>query len=111
MKLIYIAGKLNDTAVEYIKNLHNMIRTANYVRKLGFSVYIPCLDILSGLVEGDMEYHDYFSNNMPWLAQADAILVLPNWETSIGTKTEIEYAEKLNIPVYYSIPALLRDRE
>lgn len=105
---IYIAGKLNDNAVNYIKNMHNMIRTANKIRRLGYSVYIPCLDILSGLVEGDMEYADYFENNLPWLEAADVIFVLPGYETSKGTQAEILHAERLGIPVYFDIKELVQ---
>ena len=50
---VYIAGKLNDDAVGYIKNMHRMINTAKSVRKLGCCVYVPCLDILEGLVDGE----------------------------------------------------------
>ena len=49
-KRIYIAGPLNDDAVGYIKNLHNMIQTAEAVRMLGCSVYVPGLDFMQGLV-------------------------------------------------------------
>ena len=36
----------------------------------------------------------------------DAVYVCPNWETSPGTKREIELAESLGIPVAYSIDEL-----
>lgn len=65
MKKVYIAGKLNDAAVGYIKNIHRMITTANKIQRLGYSVYVPCLDILCGIVDGNMEYQDYFENNLP----------------------------------------------
>ena len=97
---VYIAGKLNDDAVGYIKNLHKMIKEGDYVRRLGYSVYIPGLDFLVGLQSGDMEYPDYFNNSQPWLEVSDAILLVKGWETSNGTKREIELAEKLGIPVF-----------
>lgn len=108
MKKIYIAGKLNDTAVGYIKNMHRMICAADEIRRLGYSVFIPCLDILSGLVAGDYDYRDYFDNNLPWLESADAMFVCPGWETSHGTKQEILCAERLGIPVYFDIKELIQ---
>lgn len=37
-----------------------------------------------------------------WLMQrCDAVVVVPGWETSSGTKAEIAEAEKRGIPVFY----------
>jgi hypothetical protein len=107
MKRIYIAGKLNAAAVNYIKNCHNMIRKADEIRKLGFSVYIPCLDFLSGIVQGDYNYYDYFDNNLPWLECADALFVMPDSEKSTGTQIEIGIAHERGIPIFYEISNLV----
>ena len=100
MKRVYIAGKLNDDACGYIKNLHRMIEAAREVRRAGFAVYVPGNDFLEGLVAGDFDYSEYFDNSQPWLAASDAVFLTPGWETSEGTKREIEYARLLNIPVF-----------
>jgi hypothetical protein len=106
MKCIYIAGKLNADAVGYLKNVHNMIVFADMVRKMGYAVLIPCLDLLSGIVFGNYEYEDYFNNNSHWLLKADAVLVLPDSENSKGTAKEILLAGTHNIPVFTSLQAL-----
>jgi len=103
---VYIAGKLNDSAVGYIKNCHNMIYWAHQVRLLGCAVYVPCLDFLEGLVAGSFDYEDYFENSQPWLLASDSVFVCPGWETSEGTKREIKIAEENNIPVIYKIDDL-----
>ena len=79
MKKIYVAGKLNDSAVDYIKNLNVMFKVADGVRKLGFAVFVPGLDFLIGVVFGDWDYKDYFDNSQPWLEASDAVFVGPNW--------------------------------
>lgn len=107
MKRVYVAGKLNADAAGYIKNCHTMIRTADRIRRLGFSVYIPCLDFLSGLVVGDYEYQDYFENNMPWLEVSHAVFVLPNSENSKGTQKELNRARELGIPIFDNVAALV----
>jgi hypothetical protein len=99
MRRVYVAGKLNDNATGYIRNCHRMIKYADIIRRLGFSVYVPCLDFLSGIVLGDYEYHDYFDNNMPWLEVSDYLFVCPNSEQSKGTQAEIYRAKELGIPV------------
>jgi len=102
----YVAGKLNADAVGYIQNMHRMIKTAKQLRNLGAAVYVPCNDFLEGLVDGDFSYKDYFENSQPWLEVSDFIFVCPGWETSEGTKKEIEFAKSLFIPVFFSIEDL-----
>jgi hypothetical protein len=104
--LCYVAGKLNDVAPNYIKHMHQMIKEARKIRKMGISVYVPCVDFLEGLVCGDFSYDDYFSNSQPFLLSCDIMYVCPGWETSTGTKREIETALKNNIPVFYDLVRL-----
>lgn len=99
---VYVAGKLSDTATNYIKNIHKMIKEAQYLRKNGFAVYVPCIDILEGIVSGDMDYPDYFENSFEWLLSSDVVYVCPGYETSQGTAREIAAAVGAKIPVFYS---------
>lgn len=102
-KRVYVAGKLNGMAVDYVKNCHSMIEWAEKIRRLGFSVYVPCVDFLMGVHFGYYTYEDYFDNSQPWLAASDAVFVCPGWESSRGTKRELETAGKLGIPVFCKI--------
>jgi nucleoside 2-deoxyribosyltransferase len=104
VKAIYIAGKLSDpNTIEYIKNVSNMMDQAQAVKELGFSVFVPAIDILMGIKFGYDLYSDYFDNSLPWLAKADAVILVPGWETSKGTKRELAIAEELGIPVFENI--------
>ena len=107
MKRIYIAGKLNADAVGYLKNVHAMIRVAQAAKDAGFSVFVPCLDLLMGIVAGDYEYEDYATPNLAWLSVSDAVLLVPGWETSKGTQAEIAWAKELGIPVFETLQELL----
>ena len=102
-KKVYCAGKLNGMACDYNKNMHHMIVWSEKVRRLGYAVFVPGLDMLTGIVMGDLDYTDYFENSQPWLAASDAVFVTPNWETSKGTAKEIEYAKSLGIPVFFDL--------
>jgi hypothetical protein len=109
MKRVYVAGKLNDDACGYIKNVHKMIIWAEKVRKLGFAVFVPGLDFLQGVIFGNWEYTDYFDNSQPWLDAADAVFLVPGWEQSKGTSLEIARAKRKNIPVYSDLGLLAKD--
>lgn len=101
-KRIYIAGALNDQAAGYIQNLNTMIKYAEYVRKLGASVFVPGNDFLHGLLAGNHDYDDYFENSKPWLLVSDAVALVPGWGNSAGVRKEVLLARKNNIPVFYT---------
>jgi hypothetical protein len=104
---IYVAGKLSDPAVDYVKNMHRMMETAEQLRQLGCAVFVPCLDVLMGIRFGNYEYKDYFDNSQPWLEVSNAIFLIPGWEGSVGTKREMEFAEMCNIPVFSDFRELI----
>jgi hypothetical protein len=106
MKRVYVAGKLNDDACGYIKNVHRMIIWAEKVRKLGFAVFVPGLDFLQGVIFGNWDYLDYFDNSQPWLDVSDAVFLVPGWEKSKGTAKEIERAKSKNIPIFSNLTNL-----
>ncbi len=45
---------------------------------------------------------------MEWVKVSEALIVLPKWENSSGTKKEIKIAKKLNIPVFYDYYELIK---
>jgi len=109
MKRVYVAGKLNDSdATAYIRNCHTMIYNARMLKLHGFSVFVPCLDLLMGLVDGHYEYGDYFDFSQPWLDVSDAVFAGDGWQDSPGTLREIERAELNDIPVFYSIADIVQ---
>lgn len=104
MKRIYIAGKLsNDNVIGYIHNVHKMMEVAEKIRLEGYSVYVPAIDLLMGIKFGYTKYEDYFNNCQPWLEASDAVFLVPGWETSPGTRREMETADVLDIPIFSEI--------
>lgn len=97
---IYVAGPLNAMAVDYLKNVSNMMTEAEHLRRLGFSIYVPAIDLLMGIKFGYTGYNDYFDNSQPWLKAADAVYLCKGWQNSKGTKAEIETAMANNIPIF-----------
>jgi hypothetical protein len=83
-----------------------MIKNAKKVRDIGGAVYVPCIDLLEGIVSGNMDYPDYFDNSQPFLAKCDAVFVGENWATSKGTIREIEFAISLDKPIFFDLEIL-----
>lgn len=100
-QIAYIGGALNGMAVDYIHNMHRMIIWAEKIRKLGYAVFVPGIDLLQGLVMGDWEYEDFFNNSQPFLQVAHIMFIVPGWENSKGTAKELITARKYNIPIFY----------
>jgi len=105
-KRVYVAGKLKDTSVNYVKNLHQMIYWGDLIRREGFAVFIPGIDFLVGLQVGDWDYDDYFDNSQPWLEVSDIMFVVPNSESSNGVQREKTKARILGIPIVDNIADL-----
>jgi len=106
MLKVYCAGKLNDMAVEYLYNVHKMMTTAEELRGAGYAVFIPCIDLFMGIMFGYREYDNYFDNSQPWLESADAVFLVPGWETSKGAREEMKLAWKKDIPIFSDLEGM-----
>jgi hypothetical protein len=108
---VYIAGKLNGMAVDYTQNMHRMMTWGEVIRRRGYAVFIPCLDVLMGTMFGGYSYEDYFNNSQEWLDASHALFVCPESEGSKGLAKEIKRAEARGIPVCYTLEELDKVRE
>jgi hypothetical protein len=100
--LIYCAGPLSATEVNYIKNVHRNIQTSIKIKKAGYSVVTPSNDLLVGLQAGDYGYEDYANNALQIMKRCDIVYLDEGWEKSKGCLQEKVIAEKYNIPVVLS---------
>lgn len=110
---IYIAGALSSkeknnrtptqVVVDYITNVHKMCKVAGQLRKLGHAPFVPALDFLLGVINGDWAEETYRGLGMEFLDVCDALLVISD---SWGARREVEYAKEHCIPIYYSIEEL-----
>lgn len=98
--LIYVAGPLTATTDRYIQNVSKMLNVAVNLRRLGHCPYVPCMDILLGLIAGDWEYKDYFDMNFAFIGKCDALFFM---ESSPGADRELEYAKKLGLKIFYKL--------
>lgn len=107
---IYIAGALSSkednsrtpskVVTDYIQNVSAMCQWASLVRRKGHYPYVPGIDFLIGVVNGDWEEEDYRGIGMSFLEVCDAVLVI---SMSWGVQKEIDRAKELGIPIYYRL--------
>jgi len=104
---IYIAGALsskekNDrnpskVVTDYIANLSHMCKVASVVKKKGHMPYVPGMDFMLGLVNGNWEEDEYRGIGMSFLEVCDAILIS---SMSWGVQKELDRANELSLKVY-----------
>jgi hypothetical protein len=122
---VFIAGPITPTGrltpssnagqnqvAEYLDNVRQGIDAATKLITRGFAAYCPFVDFMYFIARAPEEMlltgATMQSADLSWLECADAILLLPGWETSGGVRGELELANKLGIPAYYSIDDLVR---
>jgi hypothetical protein len=101
---VYVAGPLNALACDYLKNVHRFVAADRALRRHGLAPFNPALDLLTGILDGEFEYADYFEPNFAWLEAAEAVYLLDH---SPGADRECVRAVELGIPVFESMSDLL----
>ena len=113
-KRIYVAGAIAPTSknkhpvLEYCGNVASFLSVGTALYRRGFAPYVPAIDILIAIWGwGMFKPEDFYETSLAYLAVADAMLVLPGYENSVGTQKELEYAKKHAIPIFYDINSLI----
>jgi len=112
MRRIYVAGAMSaDNILDVLGNISEGIKFGAKLLERGYASFVPHFDVFFRLQQGrdyniPMKY--YYDYTMEWLKVSEAVVVVPDWENSVGTKNEIQMAIKLGLPVFYSIEELER---
>lgn len=101
---IYIAGKYSDSEREKIDaNVEKADAAAREIARRG---HVPfCAHKLTNHWENDpvLKFEDFLRIDKEWLRFCDAILLLDNWQESVGAKEELKFAELLGLRVFRSL--------
>ena len=107
---VYVAGAYSaDNVIDVLENMRRGMREGTRVLLAGFAPFVPWFDFHFQLMlrEGEsITIEDYYNYSIAWLEASDALYVIRNSEKSTGTQAEIKRAEKLRIPIFFSIEAL-----
>ena len=111
IKRVYVAGPYSaDNVITILDNMRRGMRAGYELLQLGFAPFCCWFDYHFSL-QGECFLEQYYEYSMVWLEVADAVLVLPDSENSIGTQNEIKRAKELGIPIFYSIKTLVHFNE
>lgn len=103
--LIYVAGAYRGNVDE---NIANARKVAIDVWKAGHVAFCPHLNTAHFEEDSGIEDERFLAGDLDILARCEAIVLVPGWGASAGTKGEVEYAQLNGIPVftYPEIPPL-----
>jgi hypothetical protein len=98
MKLVYIAGPFRGpTTWDIAQNVRAAETLGLEVAKLGMFPVIP--HAMTQLFHGQCTEQFWLDGTLLLLNKCDALLTLPDWQRSAGTRAEVEFANKFSIPV------------
>jgi hypothetical protein len=99
MKIVYVAGPFRaPTAWQIAENIRHAERYGLEVATRGAMPLIPHANTAHFHGIGADQF--WLDGTMALLRRCDAILLVPGWQRSSGTRAELEEAKRLALPVF-----------
>ena len=106
MKVVYVAGPYRASTEYGIKtNIRNAEELAIKVWQAGAACICPHLN--SAFLGGVIEDNGWLRGDLEIIRRCDALLLVPNWENSVGTRGEVDLAKSIGLPVFERVGQLL----
>ncbi len=103
MRTVYISGPYTaPTTEERDANVKRANEEAQRWAAAGWAPYCPHTQSWNWENDTDLAYDDFLAIDMEWLKRVDAVCVLPRWQESAGACREVEEAEIMGLPIYYT---------
>jgi hypothetical protein len=106
MRRIYVAGPYSaDNVMDVLRNIGRGQQMCSDLFIMGFAPFCPWHDrtYVIDNPQVDFTVDQFYQYGLCWLEVCDAVYVIPDSENSKGVAMEIEHAQKLGIPVFYSL--------
>jgi hypothetical protein len=97
----------------FLENLRKGMRVSTQLLLNGQSVFSPFIDfnLFFQVQDGEqITVEAIKESSLDWLEVSDAMVLVPGWEDSEGTKAEVYLAKELGIPVYANIDDFLKNK-
>lgn len=105
MKVVYIAGRFRAaTHWQIVENVRFAELVALEVWRLGAAALCPHLNTAN--FQGAAPDAVWLEGTLELLRRCDAIMLVPGWTSSAGTRGEVKEAERLGLPVFEEVDAL-----
>jgi len=115
IKFLYVAGAITpyanrDPVSDYWENIDIGVDKAAELLDMGYIPYCPHFDY--SLYRAyrkrgkTLTKSAVYAYSMAWLRKCDAVLVVPKYRKSEGTKAEIAEAKRLGKPIFYNVEDL-----
>ena len=101
--ILYLAGPYSG---DIDQNIATARAVAISVWEAGHVAICPHLNNARFENDCSLSYDDYIQGDLKIILRCDGVLMLPDWEKSVGARQERLYAISLDIPVYTEIPPL-----
>lgn len=109
---VYVAGPYSSgDIIQVLENIRVGQRASVEILLAGHEPFCPWLDYQFQFVLRDGErltVEDYYRYSMAWLEVSDCMVVLAGWQTSKGTRAEMNRAMELGIKIYFGVWAFFK---
>ena len=105
-KVVYVAGPFrgpDSWAIE--SNIRRAETLALEVWRHGAAAVCPHAN--TRFYQGAAPDSVWLDGDLAILAKCDALLMTPDWERSSGARAERDFARERNIPIFYTLDALV----
>jgi hypothetical protein len=103
---VYLAGPITATAARSVaENIASAASTLRYLTDRRVAAVCPQLTAAVPMLD-EVAYEDWMSVDFLLLRSCRAVLVLPGWDQSAGTRREIAHATDHGVPVFFAVRPL-----
>jgi len=111
---VYVAGAYSaDNVMDVLRNIGRGEKLAAETFKAGFPTFCPWHDksYVMEYPDADFTAQQFKNHSMAWLEVSNAVLLVPGWENSSGTRAELDRARELGIPFFHTLTDLIFYRD